>query len=328
MSLDTTPTLPGHRWNGHPPRGNPWGPAASAVPRPWPVSPPPPPPLTPNHWAPTPLPVQPGAVPAPGWPPPPAPPRGTSARNWVLLGAGTLVVVLLALVALVSASAGESHQQAGAAAHGAPTSAAPSSPSSAPTATSLAPIVPNEALPGLLLDPGAINAVMGTRDLAVNPDLTTTKLYIDTTDRPQCGGVWANANKTVYAGSGWDAVQTQYLSEPTNPQHEIFQSVVSFPTAAKAADFVAKEAKSWPLCNGKAITTTTRDYPPQIWWVSTVNQHDGMLTALSTREGARGWGCQHALTARNNVVIDVEACGVDVMQQGVAIATKVADQVH
>ncbi|MGV7303183.1 sensor domain-containing protein, partial [Mycobacterium kansasii] len=77
--------------------------------------------------------------------------------------------------------------------------------------------MPDAALSGLLLDPPTVNAIMGTRDLAVNPKLTTTKLYIDTTDKPECGGVWANANKTVYSGSAWQSVQTQYLVEPESP---------------------------------------------------------------------------------------------------------------
>jgi serine/threonine kinase PknH len=33
------------------------------------------------------------------------------------------------------------------------------------------------------------------------------------------------------------------------------------------------------------------------------------------------------LTARNNVVIDVEACGRNVMEQGSAIAKRIADRV-
>ena len=52
-----------------------------------------------------------------------------------------------------------------------------------------------------------------------------------------------------------------------------------------------------------------------------------MLTSVSDREGARGYRCQHGLTSRNNVVIDVEACGWDVTQQGATIAERIGEQI-
>jgi hypothetical protein len=201
----------------------------------------------------------------------------------------------------------------------------------APTAISrpAAPTVAPSALPGLLLDPAAINAIMGTTALEVEPVLTTTHLYDDTTDRPECGGVSANANKTVYAGSGWANVQSQHLLElATLDDHNVYQSVVSFTSAKAAADFVAAESDRWKLCKGTSITTTSQDLPPQLWWVDTVTDHGGLLAAISSPENSRGWGCEHALTARNNIVIDVEACDNNVLFQATKIATQIAQRVH
>ncbi|MEE6177287.1 sensor domain-containing protein [Mycobacterium sp. 050134] len=316
MSVKSAPTMPGHVWRERsaptPPPGYTAGPApawASVGAVPWQA--------VPAGWAP-PRPEF-GHPAGPGYPQ--ARPGGPSSRTWVVLGVAAIVVVLVGLVGLI-ATAGHSDRPVAAGAHR-PSAAEPSGPSSSTTPAPASPVAA-EDLQGLLLDVGAINKIMGTHDLLVNPTLTTTRLYIDTTDKPECGGVWANANRAVYDGSGWTSVQTQYLREPADVSHEVFQSVISFPTAAGAADFVAKEAKAWPLCNGRSITTTTANQKPQTWWVATVGRQDGMLTAFTTREGARGWGCQHALTARNNVVVDVEACGFTVMQQGSAIATKVA----
>lgn len=306
------PTMPAPLWRGHgyppPPRMDPWGPAAALGPAPAPSWPPP-------------VAVGPRFTPAPIPMYPPPARAGTSPRTWALLGVVALAVVLVALVGVI-ATAGRSDRPANRGAHR-PSASELSSPAAAATPPA-GPTVPAEELSALLLDAGAINTIMGTRDLLVNPALTTTRLYIDTTDKPECGGVWANANKSVYAGSAWMSVQTQYLREPADPRHEVFQSVVNFPTAASAAEFVAKEAKNWPLCNGRSITTTTPNNPPQTWWVATVSQRDGLLTSLVTREGAHGWGCQHALTSRNNVVVDVETCGFAVTQQGSAIAKRIA----
>jgi len=319
MSIDSTPTMPGHRWAHRPARVNPWGPAA-ALPQPWPVSPPPATPI--NSWAGPTMPGRP--MPAPAWAPP-LPTRGdTSRRTWVPLGIGGLVITVAAVIGLVAVIRGSDKPTAAdhiATATGAASQPSPVLPPPPP------PAVPDEALPGLLLDPPTVNAIMGTRDLVVNPKLTTAKLYIDTTDMPECGGVWANANRNVYAGSGWDAAQTQYLREPDQPAHEVYQSVVGFPTAQTAKDFVAGEAKRWPLCNGKTITTTVPDTPAQSWWIGAVDQQGDLLTSVSKGEGGRGYSCQHALTARNNVVIDVEACGWDVAQQATTIAQRIGEQI-
>ncbi|WP_204806049.1 sensor domain-containing protein [Mycobacterium riyadhense] len=277
-------------------------------------------------WTTTPMAATPQRWASPDWWYPPAS-RPTWRWAWALLGVA--VVALLMVVGLVAATTGESARPVG----GVWRSALAPAPATVSSATSIpapAPTVVAEphALWAPLLDADALDTIMDTTGLAVDPLLTTNQLYIDTTDKPECGGVWANANKRVYGGSGWLAVQTQWLHERSNVRHEVYQSVVSFSSAQAAADFVAKEAKNWPLCNGTSLSTTNPNSAPQIWWVATVNQHQGILTALINREGAQGWSCQHALAAHNNIVIDVEACGRDISQQGVAIAAKLAERVH
>lgn len=327
MSIDTTPTIPGYRWAQNPAPVTPWGPAPLSQPRP--ASPPPP--GTPNNaWAGPWVPGRPPIAPAPAWPPPPPVRRAGSQRNWILVAVAVAGVVLAAVMGLIATTRAGGSDKPRAAADRTATASGPSNQPSAvapPPPPPATPPVPDEALPGLLLDPPAVNAIMGSHDLVVNPKLTTAKLYIDTTDKPECGGVWANANKSVYAGSAWQSVQTQYLREQDNPRHEVYQSVVSFPTAQTATDFVAKEAKRWPLCNGMSITTTNPEAPAQTWWIATVSQQGDMLTSVSNPEGAHGFSCQHALTARNNVVVDAEACGWDVTQQGTAIAQKIAEHI-
>lgn len=325
MSIDTTPTMPGYRWAAQ--NRAPVTPGSPAgVPQPPPAAP-----LRPGApitaWTGPWMPGQPGIAPAPVWPHPPV--GGVSSpHKWILVAIAAAGVVLALVVGLIVTTRDGADKPRVGGDRAATASALSSQPSAvAPPPPPAVPLVPDAALPGLLLDPPTVNAIMGTRDLAVNPKLTTTKLYIDTTDKPECGGVWANANKTVYSGSAWQSVQTQYLVEPDNPRHEVYQSVVSFPTAQTASDFVAKEAKRWPACNGTSITTTNPDTPAQTWWIATVSQQGDMLTSTANREGARGLSCQHALTARSNVVVDVEACGWDVAQQGTTIAQRIAEHI-
>lgn len=326
MSIDTTPTMPGYRWAAQNPAPVTAGrPAAFPPPRP---AGPQRPAAPINAWAGPWMPGQPAVAPAPVWPQPRPAGAASSSRKWIV-AAIAVAGVVLALVAGLIATTRDGADKPRVGADRAATASAPSSQPSAVASPPppAVPLVPDEALPSLLLDTPTVNAIMGTHDLAVNPKLTTTKLYIDTTDKPECGGVWANANKTVYSGSAWQSVQTQYLVEPDNPRHEVYQSVVSFPTAQTASDFVAKEGKRWPACNGTSITTTNADTPAQTWWIATVSQQGELLTSIANREGARGLSCQHALTARNNVVVDVEACGWDVAQQGTTIAQRIAEHI-
>lgn len=184
------------------------------------------------------------------WPAPRPPQRGGSGRKWALIGGGVAVVAIVASGVAIGAAGGSRNSTIDTATTSRPSAAAPST-----TVTpSPVPIVPVEALSGLLVDASTVNTIMGADAITVNPDLTTTRLFVDTTDMPQCGGVCANANRDVYAGSGWTAVQTRYLREPANQDH--------------------------------------------------------MLTARVVLEGGQGWSCQHALTARNNVVNADEGSGI------------------
>src|SRR5947209_8323019 len=166
------PTTPGPLWRGHgyppPPRMDPWGPVAAVGPAPAPSWPPP-------------MAVGPRFTPAPIPMYPPPARAGTSPRTWALLGAVALAVVVVALVGVIAA-AGRADRPPSRGAHR-PAASEPSSPTA--TATPPAgPTVSAEELSALLLDAGAINTIMGTSDLLVNPTLTTTRLYIDTTDKP------------------------------------------------------------------------------------------------------------------------------------------------
>jgi serine/threonine-protein kinase len=69
------------------------------------------------------------------------------------------------------------------------------------------------------------------------------------------------------------------------------------------------------------------DGPDQSWQLGTTANTDGTLTTVSTKvDGPTA--CQRALTAVNNVVIDVSAClPSPVGDQGATIAHQIAERV-
>ncbi|EUA50573.1 pknH-like extracellular domain protein [Mycobacterium xenopi 3993] len=54
-----------------------------------------------------------------------------------------------------------------------------------------------------------------------------------------------------------------------------------------------------------------------------------MLSTIATQQNANapGWACGRALTARNNVVIDVNTCSADPKNTAVDIANQIAGRV-
>jgi hypothetical protein len=58
------------------------------------------------------------------------------------------------------------------------------------------------------------------------------------------------------------------------------------------------------------------------------SDRDGMLSMVHTEEDTdTGWACERALTIRNNVAVDVEACTEHRTDQGEVVATAIAAKV-
>lgn len=276
--------------------------------------------------------VNPPAPPLPGaptWPPvgyPPAP-RGNARRKWALIGGAAAGAVTIALCAgVIIATAGGSQTPDS-------LTPAPSAPPSPTSTTSVrpapGPVVSIDLLPGLLPDPAVINSIEGATNIAVVPDPKAGNVFADiSTDRPECQGIEHPALMATLQGSGWIAAQTQVLRDPgDNWQHLVTNAVIDYSSAQAANDFAARQAQAWAKCDGKSLTSTAPGQETLTWSVGTTANRNGTLSVLLTQEGSGGWGCQRALTARNNIVVDVRSCGLDRTDQAIAIATKIADRI-
>ncbi|WP_197508720.1 sensor domain-containing protein [Mycobacterium sp. 1081908.1] len=261
-----------------------------------------------------------------GWPGPAYPPpteRRDDRRKWAWIGGVTAAVVAVTVCTGLIAVASEPDPAPGRSAAG----PAPDSPSVsiAPSQAPPAPIVPLEALPRLLLDAGIVNSIEGATDIRAIPDPHADSPFSElSSDRPDCEGIQHPALTEALRGSGYLGVQTQFLR---GDGHLVSQAVVDYPSAESATKFAAQQAESWGKCDGKPLTLTTPAEGSVTFTVGTVTNRDGMLSVVFTQEGARGWACQRALTARNNVVIDTRSCGFNRTDQAVTEAARMADRV-
>jgi serine/threonine-protein kinase len=185
-----------------------------------------------------------------------------------------------------------------------------------------------DALAGLLLSPAEIENVMNAKGITVNA--TSTEMFDDSAHIPDqdCLFIEEPTEAPVYNGSGWIAMRSQYLREPGDDvEHEIWQAVVSFPSANDAARFFGASVQRWPACSNRQyhwININDAGPPDTVWTVGPIVKINDTLSA--TRGGEEG-ACQRALTVSNNIAIDVATCPNNPGNTAVKIADQVAAKV-
>ena len=100
-----------------------------------------------------------------------------------------------------------------------------------------------------------------------------------------------------------------------------------FPTADQALAFVNKSVGNWRACNGKSVGDALAGSSMPFTFGNEVGDPP-KISILYNRQNARGWACQHTLSAVLNVVIDVKACSFKVANQGIEAADTMAAKVN
>jgi hypothetical protein len=266
--------------------------------------------------------------PPPGWHPGPAlaplpTPRGNRRLRWAVIGGVAAAALAITLGTGLVVTAADDSEVAAVDTAAIPPPSPPSSSTPAP-----APVVALSALPGLLLNTATINSIEGSHSIAVLAGGETALAYsgLDN-DRPDCGEIQGPALQSALDNSGWVGVRTQSLADPNGTEHLINNAVIYYPSAQAANDFAAKQAEAWARCNGATLHTTSSSDAPSIWLVATTTDEGGVLSVTTTQEGGGGWGCQHALVVRNNIVTDSRSCGESRTDQARSMASRMADRI-
>ncbi|OBB92404.1 hypothetical protein A5781_02660 [Mycobacterium sp. 852002-30065_SCH5024008] len=190
-------------------------------------------------------------------------------------------------------------------------------------------------LDGLLLDDRKVNDILGA---GMRIRLRTQEMWdsSQTFSEKSCLAMAGPAQQAVYADTGWTAVRGERLDDSfDNPKvrnDSVNQAVIAYPTARQANAFYEASVRRWSACANRRFVDHPAGQPEIAWAVADSHQVGGTLSTSEEQVGSEdGWRCQRALTARNNVVIDVAACGsflpggsaVDVAQQiAAAVVTR------
>ena len=264
----------------------------------------------------------PGGQPPPLLPPPPPPAAPGEHNRWRVLGIATLVVAVVVAVL----TAGAIYYAINHSTKPAPTTT--TAPRAAPrTATTALPgsAVTTANMDALLLTDAEINTTMGTTTMKVIATVTT--LGDNNVSPPECLPLAGALQSKVYAGSGWVAAHGRALREPSDQYPHVFDGVVLFPSAQRAAAFFTASSKSWPACANLGYTFIDDTGQTEQRTVGPVSVTNDTISATNTTEGGNGLACQHALTASNNVVIETLVCAYKLTDQAVRIAQQVAAKV-
>nr|WP_233214805.1 sensor domain-containing protein [Mycobacterium sp. 4858] len=169
------------------------------------------------------------------------------------------------------------------------------------------------ALDGLLLDDRKINDILGA---GMRIRYRTQEMWdsSQTFSDQSCLAVAGPAQRAVYADTGWTAVRGERLDDsfddPKVRNDSVNQAVIAYPAARQANAFYGASVRRWAACANRRFIDHPPGQPEIAWAVADSHQVGGTLSTSEEQEGSPdGWRCQRALTVRNNVVIDVAACG-------------------
>jgi hypothetical protein len=181
-----------------------------------------------------------------------------------------------------------------------------------------------DALDALSLSPAEVEIVMNANGITVNA--TYTEMSDDSANVPDqdCLSIHAPAEAPVYNGSGWRAVRSRYLSD-VDQAHQVWETVVSFPSANDAARFFGVSVQRWPACSNRQYHfINDPGQPDAVWTVGSIIKISNTLSAI---RGGEDGACQRALTVSNNIAIDVATCPNNPGNTAVKIADQIAAKV-
>ncbi|GBG37396.1 sensor domain-containing protein [Mycobacterium montefiorense] len=218
--------------------------------------------------------------------------------------------------------------------------------SSTTTTTTSKPPIAQAALPNLLLTPAEVDSVLGVTGSKTDKSFDTLQEDKSTDVFPkgykfpaECLFITGEALTPLYSGSGNTAVHGERDLAPipsgsSDPNPDVSQFVVLFPSAQQASAFFDASTQKWPACANRQETVPggDADAPDIQWKVGPVANANGVLsTTVNVTLGKGGdtmsQSCQRALTVRNNVVIDTEACRKDPGDAGINVAKQIAGKV-
>jgi hypothetical protein len=238
--------------------------------------------------------------------------NGAASRKRVMiLGGAALAVIVAIVVVVVLVTRGPSPKNSSTPASARPAPGAPAAPG---------------RLDSMLLSPADIAAIMGVT-MEITNQAEQLREPGGTLSIADCIGAFEPIVDAAYVGSGSRAVRGQLLHAPENNYYRVVEAAVSFPSAEKAQAFVRTSADKWKACANQAVTFTTDKNAVLHWTFGDVTGAPPTITQVRTPGDASRPACQRVLSAVSDVVLDIEACILNVTDQATQITQKMTANV-
>lgn len=140
----------------------------------------------------------------------------------------------------------------------------------------------------------------------------------------KCSSTAVPGMSNAYSGKGFTGFVDQVVNDSAGA-HKFIQALITFPTAQAADDFVSGQYNQWKDCSNTKLTITIGGKSDHAT-TGVASSADTVNTVVMTpTTGSRQ--CERAMTASNNVVVDVRACAVNVGTAASAIARDISQKI-
>jgi hypothetical protein len=191
-------------------------------------------------------------------------------------------------------------------------------------------LVPDSALPGLLLSADDLNAIMGTSGMTPHPPVAQMGDHRNLLPNLNCLGVWQVNEAPIYDSSHWKSVRQQMFRAPDTDGWDslVVQSVVAYRTADGAREFFTESTDRWSKCTNHNVNIQLNGQALPAWKSGDLTKTDSQLAMPYTRgSGDQTRSCQRALSVVANLILDIQACKPP-QQSAVTQAADVADKIE
>jgi PknH-like extracellular domain len=191
-------------------------------------------------------------------------------------------------------------------------------------------LVPDSALPGLLLSADDVNGIMETTGMTPHPPVAQMSDHRNLLPNLNCLGVWQVNEAPVYNQSRWKSVRQQMLRAPDTDQWNnlVVQSVVSYRTADAAREFFTESTDRWSKCTNHNVNIQLNGQALPAWHSGELTKTDTRLSIPYTRgAGDQTRSCEHVLSVVVNLILDIQACKPQ-QQPEVTQAADIADKIE
>jgi hypothetical protein len=194
-------------------------------------------------------------------------------------------------------------------------------------------LVPDSALPGLLLTADDVDGIMETTGMTPHPPVAQMADNRNLLPNLNCLGVWQVNQAPIYESSHWKTVRQQMLRAPDTDGWDnlVVQSVVSYRTADAAKEFFTESTDRWSKCTNHNVNIKLNGQTLPAWRSGELTKTDTRLAIPYIRgAGDQTRSCQHVLSLAAHLILDIQACKPhqeSPITQAVDVADKIGSKV-